>query len=481
MAEETSPALLTLPSELVTLILSFLSPTDLAAVSEVNKFFKDHAFQDTLWHAFVQSSVPGITVPKPESSTWRQLFISHHPFWFIPKNKVWFGDNTHIGKLIIARYDHRLDTIEAYALVAERRTPDTPHWDWAPDAIVHTFSPRLQLDLNSPVLRLVANSFAAPRGYGRQLLQKEFPMDVHGALRSSLPNLYSNLFLNRELPGSAITPSTRAWPPSIIPSSGRVRNESATEFRDIGHRPTTLSELSTNTFRIRKWMEFMSQPHRPEGWGGFGVRVGEDVTTFATLPEECYVPTEKKPYQGIWCGDYAGHGCEFLLITQPDHPKPLPAQAEVMLKVLERDNSVSTEASWSTAPMDLNAAGGNSSGHDGSSSESVHDDDEDGRYQGRIEAIKLTGDPNVPRGEYTFIAPDIGPDGLLRVAHEELFKGARVVRALGHIASRGFRDDKYIPSQLILLSHDKIAQFWETYNHVSFYQRVNIDEFTRPV
>ena len=39
--------------------------------------------------------------------------------------------------------------------------------------------------------------------------------------------------------------------------------------------------------------------------------------------------------------------------------------------------------------------------------------------------------------------------------------------------------DDFIPSQLILISHDKLAQYWETFGHVSFYQRVDIDQFTR--
>lgn len=65
---------------------------------------------------------------------------------------------------------------------------------------------------------------------------------------------------------------------------------------------------------------------------------------------------------------------------------------------------------------------------------------EDGSCAGRLEAIKLTGDPNVPRGEYTWVAEDIGPDGLLRVADEKIFKGARVVRSLGHSAARNFRN-----------------------------------------
>jgi hypothetical protein len=33
-------------------------------------------------------------------------------------------------------------------------------------------------------------------------------------------------------------------------------------------------------------------------------------------------------------------------------------------------------------------------------------------------------------------------------------------------------------SQLILISHDRLAQYWETFGHVSFYQRVKIDDFT---
>jgi hypothetical protein len=33
-------------------------------------------------------------------------------------------------------------------------------------------------------------------------------------------------------------------------------------------------------------------------------------------------------------------------------------------------------------------------------------------------------------------------------------------------------------SQLIMISHDRLAQYWETFGHVSFYQRVNLDELT---
>jgi hypothetical protein len=116
---------------------------------------------------------------------------------------------------------------------------------------------------------------------------------------------------------------------------------------------------------------------------------------------------------------------------------------------------------------------------------------------GRIEAIKLTGDMNIPRGEYSFIAPDIGTGGFVRVADEEIFRGARIVRSAGHLAQRGFRDgesdlykssanvseqttdswpaDRYTPSQLIMISENRLAQFWEGFGHVSYYQRVDLE------
>ena len=59
-----------------------------------------------------------------------------------------------------------------------------------------------------------------------------------------------------------------------------------------------------------------------------------------------------------------------------------------------------------------------------------------------MEAIKLTGDPNVPRGEISFIADDIGPNGLVRVDSKEPFENARIVRCVGHVAGLGFHDGK---------------------------------------
>ncbi len=40
--------------------------------------------------------------------------------------------------------------------------------------------------------------------------------------------------------------------------------------------------------------------------------------------------------------------------------------------------------------------------------------------------------------------------------------------------------DKYIESQLILISHDRLAQYWVGFAHISFFERVDIDSFLAP-
>lgn len=450
------PSLLALPSELIHHVLSHLSLSDLLTTSIVNRALYNHSQEDTLWQPFVQAQL-SVPIPKPANQSWRDLFKQHHPYWFLVKKKIWFADIAHTGKLLIARYDHRLNIIEAYTLVAERRPPSFQIWDYNPEAIIHTFSPRVQLDLNAPVIRLDGNAYDLAVGDIGRRLQKEVPMNVFSDSSLSSTGLYSRLLLTRPWPEAIIGPGTPLWPPMTLPSLSRTRNDPPpSAFRQPANKPATLDEMSDSTFRVRKWMEFSSRPH------GISMRIGEDISTWATLPEECYTPKPEKPWQGIWCGDYAGHGCEFLVVMQPDDPLPLPERAEDALRTRERAGSVSSDGSWITAPTEASSSDEaefetaddledsvatlqeayHGARLSSSSQESLAEED-DSIYRGRIEAVKLTGDPNIPRGEYTFIAPDIGRNGLLRIASEEPFKGARVVRSVGHIAARGFRDGWY--------------------------------------
>lgn len=205
------------------------------------------------------------------------------------------------------------------------------------------------------------------------------------------------------------------------------------------------------------------------GAGPTGVHIGEEILTFSTLDPSLYTPTATKPWRGIWIGDYSGHGCEFLLINQPDDE---PATDEQL--GLFRDPGES-DVKWEQRRLDARV------------------------FRGRLEAIKLTGDPNVPRGEYTFVVPDLGEGGYLGDATDTRFGGARKVRSLGHVAATGFSrrefqltihlkvtlvlmydTDKFIDSQLLLLSHNRLAQHWTDFGHVSFFERIDLDGLLDP-
>jgi len=210
--------------------------------------------------------------------------------------------------------------------------------------------------------------------------------------------------------------------------------------------------------------------------GGMAVRMGEGVSTYATLDSALYTPTEEKPYRGIWVGDYAGHGCEFLLLHQPDDPPETSSTNST-----SSENSESSESSTDgTSSIEDYADLEGQKPNESFESFKARRIKERKIYRGSLEAIKLTGDPNIPRGEHTWVADDIGPAGFVRILKEAGFKGARMVRSRGHIAARGFVNDKWVESQLILISPNRLAQYWIGFGHISYFERVNIDKFLSP-
>ncbi|EGP91434.1 uncharacterized protein MYCGRDRAFT_98639 [Zymoseptoria tritici IPO323] len=429
--------LMDLPSELIQHILAYLEPVDLANVAQTCRHLQIESYDNQIWLRLINRYLPTPISRLGPMKSFRELYIAHHPHWFLPQNRIWFGDTEPSGKLLVTRYDEDNGSINAYTVVA--RTPRGLPTDWEldPDVQIHTFNPKVWLDLNQPVVKLQVDSRRAERP------PNDYPSDRSYASES----VYT----------TAITEGTSVWPPLKYPAHGRTRNDSHNRFNSTGHKPTRHDEVSQTNFRLRKWSTFGADlpffaagPNLHAG-GGVRIRMPEDITTYATLPEGSFAPTTQKPWQGIWVGDYSAHGCEFLVIHQPDKQdeRPLPSGMDRLRHWLYGDRRGS---------------------------------DRHFTPSGRLEAMKLTGDPYMPRGEYTFIAPEIGDAGLVRIAEEEPFKGARVVKSAGHIANRGFRDDSYMACQLILISPNRIAQLWQEighFGHISFFHRVDIDTLAR--
>ncbi|KAJ5041566.1 uncharacterized protein L3040_005146 [Drepanopeziza brunnea f. sp. 'multigermtubi'] len=443
-AMSTQCHILDLPSELIDHVVSFLAPIDLVAVSSTCRLLAEHAKSDLSWLRHVQDNIPGVRLTSPyPCETYQQLYIAHDPHWFLPKYKIWFCDYLLTGKLIIARYDPRRGSIEGYPLAAVRPPPTFVSWEYDDEVLIHEFNPHVRLHLDQPVLRLDAlsseSSMASSARTGpAHRYNAEKPMKI---LEGNQRGVFSNFILTRPVQERN---SMQLWPPPNIPARHRVRNTSREAFVGSGHKPQKRAEMSNQAFRIRRWMEMVAGSSTP------GMHLGEEIYTYATLDPKLYTPTEEKPYRGIWVGDYSGHGCEFLLMHQPDDPEPFDEAS-----LVQREDETPEE--FKTRKF------------------------EEKVFRGSIEAIKLTGDPNVPRGEYTFISDDISQAGFIRNATEPRFKGARIVKSRGHIAARMFRNDKYIESQLILVSPDLLAQYWVGFGHISFFQRVDLDRFLSPL
>lgn len=440
--------LLNLPRELVDAILMHLSATELCSVSATCRKLHIQAGCDFHWLRCVQQNVPGLVLSSPGTcKSFRELYMAHDPIWFLPKYKIWYCDRDLMGKLIIVRFDPRRGCIEGYQLLAVSKKKTFEQWSADSNVTVHGFEPQVKLHLDKPVLQLNLRDRQEVRCHATKTGAHRFAAEIPMMLGDRKDLMFSNFLLTRPMDPKAADaklnldyPYDYVWPPPTVPAGHHVpgaRSGQAAANLLTDDPPRSRDDVSDQTFRIRQWMRMPGTPSHPslmDGQtarfagmaqvfnglsdvangtaihfaGASGIHTGEEVTTYSTLDPVLYTPTETKPWRGIWVGDYSGHGCEFLLINQPDGPPVTDAELGLVREMDETDEA------WGKRRRETYM------------------------YRGRLEAIKLTGDPNVPRGEYTFVADDLGPDGYIGVASGLPFAGARVVKSKGHIAATGF-------------------------------------------
>ncbi|KAI6781299.1 uncharacterized protein J7T54_004072 [Emericellopsis cladophorae] len=454
-----------LPPELIDAVLKFLPPLDLVAAARACSTLHAYALSDLHWQPIVQENVPGVKVATPyPCDSFHKLYAAHELFWFLPRHKIWFSNREMTGRLMLTRYDPRRGCIEGLQLLAISHNTTYQPYAADPHVVVHRFTPMVSLHLDRPILQFkvgdrdsdVAGGFSRRQGANRYADEVPMVMDERQH------NVYSNFSLTKSLdrdswagkPERLLRIAT--WPPPSISSRDLTSTSRA------GSRPQSRGEVSERTFMIRRWIQMLggfgghnAPPALRDGpWSSFamatGGQIGEELLTYSTLDPELYTPTPERSFRGIWVGDYSGHGCEFLLFNQPDQPPATDQELQLVRGAGESDSD------WAQRRAEARS------------------------LRGRLEAIKLTGDPNVPRGEYTFVAEELGPGGYLRTAVEEPFAGARVVESKGHVAGTGFVGDKYLDTELFIISQDVVAQYWKEFGHISFFERVNIAEYLNP-
>lgn len=298
-------------------------------------------------------------------------------------------------------------------------------------------------------------------------------------------SMHSSFMLVRPAPGNHSPrhneyPYGGLWPPLTVPTEHRVQGHDPYRLitaADDVHLPQSRNEISEYGFRIKKWFEMrvsLGFMHEQNIFTEvlFHARypapiAGMEISTFSTLDPKLYTPTDDKPFRGIWVGDYSAHGCEFILLHQPDDWPG--SRFDERFARLEDESDEAFEERKRNAKI----------------------------YRGELVAIKLTGDPNVPRGEYTFLVEDLDDHD---ICQEEPFVGARVVPSKGHVAGHGYEDsestapaeqcesvagtneltDQFIDAQLFIISNNRLAQHWHSFHHISYFERVDLDQFLKP-
>jgi hypothetical protein len=399
-----------LPLEIMDSILAYLEPRDLDRLAVTCRAFYELATSDELWKPFIEENTPGAYIASPHPfSRWRDLWHAHDPHWFLPRNVLWFGDQPLCGQLVVVRLDQLSGTIIGCPVVVERSQRRQLAWQrelslaenglaethhitiskWTPIVQVHTDHENVKLE--TPVERdTFGNCQPLSSGFSAQTYMPT----------KTLPCM---LQLAKTFRGSSTRNST--WPPDTIP---------ADEYVETGG-PESLSGPSSRVEVCQTVFQSVRTFPPPLPGVISDAFTFSTITTFGTLNKQLYTPTWDRPFRGIWVGDYSSHGCEFLLLQQPDQRGPQPIQ-------LSLETTESYEARLKEWQI----------------------------WSGELRAIKLTGDPNVPRGEYSWLVPDIGPDACLGRGGDkdfEFFAGpvSRVQRGYGQIADEHFLNRKLTP------------------------------------
>lgn len=377
------------------------------------------------------------------------------------KPSIWFGDRHQFGSVITSIFNYDEGVFEFYECICDKDRELPPDWTFsrfsANDNVeIHEYAPKI--NMIGPILRIDPKSI----DYDRPETLTDLNCRPEDIDREN-PRLAVSLLRVRPMLPSRIHPSMMLWPPRTIPTETRARNSSATEFRGqlaprqpcdsiirivktitypgpSGNEPssgvpsygTSADAASADAaFSTGVFASALGPTRHParsaDFMVGFGVwsapnrMAGEvrKVETYSRWPEQVKLTSnigEDDPLsatdldlQGLWVGDIGGRLGELLMFHQP----------------------------------------------------TPH----------RLEAVKLTADVRVPRGEVEFVA-DL--NNISTTKYPEWPK-ADVVLASWQTSGIDHLNPKYLACELILISNKKIALYCPEEEHLAYMIRLQVD------
>lgn len=385
------------------------------------------------------------------------------------KPSIWFGDRNQFGSVMSSIFNYDQGVFEFYECICDKDREIPQDWTFsrfsANDNVeIHEYAPKINMVGPILIIDPLTIDYSRPETLADlNCRSEEFDRDN--------PRLAIGLLRVRPMLPSRIHPSMMLWPPRTIPAETRARNSSATEFRGqlvprepcdsiirvvktiaypnpvrnipssqlasgSGSLPSSSSSSSAaaaaaaafSTGALASVLSPTRQPVRSADFMvGFGVwsapnrMVGEarKVETYSRWPEKVRLTSNlskddhsninSPDLQGLWVGDIGGRLGELLMLHQPS--------------------------------------------------------------PNRLEAVKLTADVRVPRGEVEFAA-DLNNISTTRYPE---WPRANVVLASWQTSGVDHLNPKYLPCEVILISNNKIALYCPEEEHLVYLMRLQVD------
>ncbi|CAN6659742.1 hypothetical protein TRVA0_031S01750 [Trichomonascus vanleenenianus] len=439
----------TLPYEILYTIFGYVQGTDLARLGTTCRRFEAIVFDQeggVLWKDACQGEL-GIKCCEPYANYY-DLYAQLHAHAWLSNGSVWFSDKPQFGSVVGCEYNPENGCLELCEVTVQRDEPLLLRNEAAAGEIL------TEVDLRPvSVVPLRANCRASPSkmfslcGHTRYSRPESMcQADTQGVLFTRLERAFP---LNHP----QVPRYVAAWPPCTVPTKQRVRLGGYTKkhaskcvsYADSGTTTTTTSPgigggggsncgngsvtAAPPPAQAHNTVSDTASPSpshfKLRRWLSFNrySTLGETVETFAQLPNELATPIPEKPWQGVWVADFGLQGLQMLLLHQPS--------AE------------------------------------------------------RLEAIKLTGDVNIPRGELAFVVDDLTnvkqPDETWRTISanwwwvtEEERQLESMVDSRTQYSDTNYSSSWFDETQLILMpGHNSLAHYEKRLQVVTFLKRID--------
>lgn len=302
-----------LPRSIVSRIISYLGPESLARAAAVSHQFRELAYSEDLWKTLINSYLPEPIETCKSAPSFRRLYIAFHPYWFIPKFRFWLSDEEHNGQLVFAQFNTNLLCIEAWPVVGYREHSEKPSSNIDAEVTIRRPDVRVHVDEHQLIFRFGVrdgewdgNEDHAGSRHARAAVMYDEDAAASGS--------QMELSLGCTWPEAPIGGDLRMWPTPEMSTEASVPKLSAGANVPASYRPPSSPTTGQPTFRLHEKVGYHS--HRSDS-GTRSSRTDSErhnihkTITFGTLSLDVCAPSVEKPWQGIWCGDYFGHGMEF--------------------------------------------------------------------------------------------------------------------------------------------------------------------------